>query len=87
MAIILLILCAVDASAMVNSRIWLFDDTIYIVQVRYISRFTEESFATLIALIFIVESVKKLVYIVDAYTHVAVYNPVIQHLLSAAKNV
>ena len=33
--------------------------------VRYITRFTEESFALLIALIFIVEAFKKLVHILD----------------------
>lgn len=35
--------------------------------VRYITRFTEESFAALIALIFMVESFKKLAMIVDYY--------------------
>ena len=33
--------------------------------VRYITRFTEESFAILIALIFIIEAFKKLIHIVD----------------------
>ena len=45
----LLILVAFDLSALV----------------RYITRFTEESFAMLIALIFIVEAFKKLVHILD----------------------
>ena len=35
--------------------------------VRYITRFTEESFALLIALIFIVEAFKKLIHILDHY--------------------
>jgi len=33
--------------------------------VRYITRFTEESFAILIALIFIIEAFKKLIFILD----------------------
>lgn len=60
MAVILLIAVATDASAMV----------------KYISRFTEESFATLIALIFIVESCKKLYKIIGTYSHIAIYDPV-----------
>ena len=59
MAAILLILVATDASCMV----------------KYITRFTEESFAALIAVIFIVASVEKLAHIVDAYTKVTVFNP------------
>ena len=39
--------------------------TIHRRQVRYITRFTEESFALLIALIFIVEAFKKLFHIID----------------------
>ena len=35
--------------------------------VRYITRFTEESFAMLIALIFIYEAFKKLIHILDHY--------------------
>lgn len=49
MCLILLVIVAMDLSALV----------------RYITRFTEESFAMLIALIFIVEAFKKLVHILD----------------------
>ena len=49
MASILMLMVAFDLSALV----------------RYITRFTEESFALLIALIFIVESFKKLFHILD----------------------
>jgi len=48
-ALILMIMVAFDLSALV----------------RYITRFTEESFALLIALIFIVEAFKKLFHILD----------------------
>ncbi|KAI0212947.1 Sodium-driven chloride bicarbonate exchanger [Lamellibrachia satsuma] len=49
--LILLLMVALDLSALV----------------RYITRFTEESFATLIAVIFIVEAFKKLLHINDKY--------------------
>jgi hypothetical protein len=49
MCLMLLIIVALDLSALV----------------RYITRFTEESFAMLIALIFIVEAFKKLAHITD----------------------
>jgi len=49
--VILLLMVAFDLSALV----------------RYITRFTEESFATLIALIFIVEAFKKLLHINNHY--------------------
>ena len=47
-------------------------------QVRYITRFTEESFACLIALIFIYEAFKKLFHILDhqgVYRDFDPYNP------------
>lgn len=51
LALFLLIIVAFDLSALV----------------RYITRFTEESFACLIAIIFIVESIKKIVSIADTH--------------------
>ena len=51
MSVALVFIVAFDLSAMV----------------RYITRFTEESFAVLIALIFIVEAFKKLFHILDDY--------------------
>ncbi|MCP3662615.1 MAG: hypothetical protein GY696_09000 [Gammaproteobacteria bacterium] len=58
-ALILFIMVATDASALVS----------------YITRFTEESFATLIAMIFIVEAVVKLAKI-GSQSKIAVYAPV-----------
>jgi len=49
LSLLLLLMVAFDLSALV----------------RYITRFTEESFAILIALIFIIESFKKLIHILD----------------------
>lgn len=49
LSVLLLLMVAFDLSALV----------------RYITRFTEESFAILIALIFIFESFKKLIHILD----------------------
>jgi len=49
LSLLLLLMVAFDLSALV----------------RYITRFTEESFAILIALIFIIEAFKKLIHILD----------------------
>lgn len=57
-SLILIIMVATDASALVS----------------YITRFTEESFACLISLIFIVEAFKKVVSIISTDTLVAMYN-------------
>lgn len=53
LALYLLIIVAFDLSALV----------------RYITRFTEESFACLIAIIFIVESIKKIIAIADTHLY------------------
>ncbi|ELT99388.1 hypothetical protein CAPTEDRAFT_129092, partial [Capitella teleta] len=69
MCLILLVIVALDLSALV----------------RYITRFTEESFAMLIALIFIVEAFKKLAHITD---HAAVdLNPGVIHDFNLTDNV
>jgi hypothetical protein len=44
--------------------------------VKYITRFTEECFAALIALIFIVACFEKLVHIIDTQTQVTIYSQV-----------
>lgn len=79
--IYLLILVATDASSMVRNERKISRKkkamAMHCLQVKYISRFTEESFATLIALIFIVESCKKLYNIIGTYAHIVIYDPVI----------
>ncbi|KAI3385130.1 hypothetical protein SNEBB_002587 [Seison nebaliae] len=58
--------CCIGLWCMVILLVIVLTDMSYFV--KYITRFTEESFATLIALIFIKESLKKLIHINDDYT-------------------